>query len=114
MLKVIGLKNCDTVRKSLKWLDDKGVDYKFRDIKRNPLEDTEVLDLVKKLSIETVINKRGTTWRDLGVADQNLSDQELFDLIVENQSMIKRPVIYKDEAVMIGFDPDALESFLEE
>jgi Spx/MgsR family transcriptional regulator len=113
MLQVIGIKNCNTVQKALKWLDERSISYSFQDVKKDPLSDEEVLDIVKKLSIETVLNKRGTKWRSLNIQEQ-LSDQELFDLLVEHQTMIKRPVLVNGDAVMVGFDADAFESFLEE
>lgn len=112
MLTVVGIKNCNTVQKTLKWLDNEGHKYTFRDVKKNPLDDEELLDIVNKLSVESVINKKGTTWRKLDVSDKNLSDQELFELLLENQSMIKRPVLLLDDAVMIGFDEEAITEFL--
>jgi Spx/MgsR family transcriptional regulator len=112
MLTVVGIKNCNTVQKTLKWLDNEGHTYKFRDVKKNPLLDEELLDIVNKLSVETVINKKGTTWRKLDVSDKDLSDQELFELLLENQSMIKRPVLLLEGAVMIGFDEEAITEFL--
>lgn len=112
MIHIVGIKNCNTVQKTLKWLQGKNFEFTFQDVKKNPLSEEEILDLVKKLSIETVINKKGTKWKSLNVSDKNLSDQELFDLVNEHQTMIKRPVIYNDDSVMIGFDEDALESFL--
>jgi Spx/MgsR family transcriptional regulator len=112
MIHIVGIKNCNTVQKTLKWLQEKNLEFSFQDVKKDPLSEEEILDLVKKLSIETVINKKGTKWRSLNVADRNLSDQELFDLVSEHQTMIKRPVIYNDDSVMIGYDEDALESFL--
>lgn len=114
MLHVIGIKNCNTVQKALHWLDERNVSYSFKDVKKDPLSDEEVLDIVRKLSVETVLNKKGTKWRSLNIKDQQLSDQELFDLLVEHQTMIKRPVLVKGDAVMVGFDTDAFESFLEE
>jgi Spx/MgsR family transcriptional regulator len=112
MIHIVGIKNCNTVQKTLKWLQEKNIEFTFQDVKKDPLSEEDILDLVKKLSIETVINKKGTKWRSLNVSDKNLSDQELFDLVSEHQTMIKRPVIYRDDSVMIGFDEDALESFI--
>lgn len=112
MIHIVGIKNCNTVQKTLKWLQEKNLEFTFQDVKKDPLSEEEILDLVKKLSVETVINKKGTKWRSLNVSDRNLSNQELFDLLNEHQTMIKRPVIYNDGSVMIGFDEDALESFL--
>jgi Spx/MgsR family transcriptional regulator len=113
MLLVIGIKNCNTIQKTLKWLEEKNIEFIFRDVKKDPLSDGELHDIVRKLSLETVINKRGTKWRSLGVSDKNLSDQDLFNLLAENQTMIKRPVILLDESVLIGFDEEALSAFLE-
>jgi len=97
------------------WLNNKEIPFSFHDIKKDPLSTEQVFDIVRKLSLETVVNKKGTTWRSLGLADASVSDDELFDLLVEHQSMIKRPVLVRDdEAILIGFDADALESFLEE
>jgi Spx/MgsR family transcriptional regulator len=114
MLHIVGIKNCNTVQKTLKWLQERNVEFTFQDVKKDPLADEEILDLVKKLSLETVINKKGSKWRSLNLSDKNLSDQQLFDLLTEHQTMIKRPVIYRDGSVLIGFDEDALESFISE
>jgi Spx/MgsR family transcriptional regulator len=112
MLTVIGLKTCSTIKKTLKWLDVHEHSYFFRDVKKKPLTEVELLDIVNKLSLETVINKRGTTWKKLNVDGSSLTDVELFDLLLQNQSMIKRPVITQDDAVLIGFDEEALQEFL--
>jgi arsenate reductase len=113
MLHVVGIKNCSTVKKALNWLDEKGISYTFQDVKKDPLSDEEVFDLVKKLSIQTVLNTRGKKWKSLQLNADELSDQELFDLLVTHQVMIKRPVLVSDGAVMVGFDEEAYESFLE-
>lgn len=113
MLHVVGIKNCNTIKKTLDWLEEEGIDYSFQDVKKTPLNRDEVLDLVSKLSLETIINKRGTKWRSLNVS-ADISEKDLFELVLEHQTMIKRPVLVKGEAVMVGFDPDSIESFLED
>ncbi|MCC5925366.1 MAG: arsenate reductase family protein [Bacteroidetes bacterium] len=113
MLHVVGIKNCSTVKKALNWLETNGISFTFQDVKKNPLTDEEVLDLVKKLSMQTVLNKRGTKWKSLNLNADQLSDQELFDLLVTHQTMIKRPVLVNDGAVMVGFDEEAYKAFLE-
>jgi arsenate reductase len=113
MLLVAGIKNCSTVKKTLTWLDNNGVEYTFQDLKKKPLNKDELLDLVQKLSLETVLNKKGTTWRNMNLNADELSPKQLFDLLLEHQSMIKRPVLVMGEAVMVGFEPEALEAFIE-
>jgi arsenate reductase (glutaredoxin) len=113
MLLVVGLKTCSTVKKTINWLENNEVEFTFQDLKKKPLNRDELLDLVHKLSLETVLNKRGTTWKKLAVNSEELSTKQMFDLLLENQSMIKRPVLVLGEAVMVGFEPEALEAFVE-
>ncbi|MCH8496066.1 MAG: arsenate reductase family protein [Balneolales bacterium] len=113
MLHVVGIKNCSTVKKTMKWLEEQDVEFTFQDVKKDPLTEEQILDLVKKLSIKTVLNKKGTKWRSLQLNDDDLSDQDLFELLVEHQTMIKRPVLIHGEAVMVGFDPEGVEAFLD-
>ncbi|MEX0779157.1 MAG: Spx/MgsR family RNA polymerase-binding regulatory protein [Balneolales bacterium] len=114
MLEVIGIKNCDTIKKTRKWLEENNIEYDFRDVKTKPLSPNELADLVKKVGLDALVNKRGRTWKMLGLADKNLNDNDLFEVLLEKQTMIKRPVFKKDEAVLLGFDEDAVASFVEE
>lgn len=112
MLKVYGIKNCNKVRDTLKWLDDKGVEYTFVNLKKDPLTEAKLDEFVHKVGLDVLVNTRGTTYRNLGLKDKNLDDDQLFDYLLENQSMIKRPVLELDEAVLVGYDEDAFESFV--
>jgi Spx/MgsR family transcriptional regulator len=114
MIQILGIKNCNTIRDTLRWLDEKGFEYRFVDLKKEPLSEYELAGLARKVGLETLANKRGMKWRTLGLAGRDLSEDELFDLLLEHQTMIKRPVVLRGEAVMIGFDEEALESFLTE
>ena len=112
MLKVYGIKNCNKVRDTLKWLDGHEVDYEFTDLKKEPLSEAKLDEFVHKVGLDVLVNKRGTTYRNLGLKDKNPDDDQLFDYLLENQSMIKRPVLELDEAVLVGYDEDAFESFV--
>jgi Spx/MgsR family transcriptional regulator len=114
MIQLLGIKNCNTVQKTIKWLQDNGHDYDFIDLKKDPLNDTELAEIVHKVGIETLANKRGMKWRSLGLAGKDITDEELFTLLLEHQTMIKRPVVIKDEAVMVGFDEESMTDFLSE
>lgn len=114
MLRIVGIKNCNTMKKTFDWLNEKGVDYDFRDVKKDPLDRDELESLAGRLGLDTLINKRGMKWRTLGLKDQDLSDAELMKVLEEHQTMIKRPVLVVDDAVMVGFDEEAVTTFLEE
>jgi len=112
MLHVIGIKNCDTIRKTRKWLAENEVEYDFIDLKKEPLTIDEIKELEYKVGLEVLVNKRGTTYRNLGLKDKDLSNQEMLEVLQENQSMIKRPVLVMDEAVLVGYDEEAFKNFI--
>jgi len=112
MLKVYGIKNCDKVRATFKWLKENEVDYEFIDLKKEPLSEGKLDEFVHKVGLDVLVNKRGMTWRNLGLKDKDLDDDQLFDQLLENQTMIKRPVLELDDAVLVGYDEDAFDSFV--
>ncbi|SMO88864.1 arsenate reductase family protein [Gracilimonas mengyeensis] len=113
-LHVVGIKNCNKIRDTKKWMEDHEVDYQFVDVKKDPLSREELKELEFKVGLDVLVNKRGMMWRKLGLAKKDLSDKELFEELLNHQTMIKRPVIIKDEAVMVGYDEESFESFLDE
>jgi len=112
MLKVYGVKNCNKVCDTLKWLEENDVDYEFINLKKEPLSEGKLDEFVHKVGLDVLINRRGMTWRNLGLKDKDLSEDELFDVLLENQTMIKRPVLELDDAVLVGYDEDAFDSFV--
>lgn len=112
MLKVYGIKNCNKVRDTFKWLDENDIEYEFINLKKEPLSEGKLDEFVHKVGLDVLINKRGTTYRNLGLKDKDLSEDDLFDVLLENQTMIKRPVLEQDDAVLVGYDEDAFDSFI--
>jgi Spx/MgsR family transcriptional regulator len=112
MLKVYGIKNCNKVRDTFKWLENNDIEYEFINLKKEPLSEAKLDEFVHKVGLDVLINKRGMTWRNLGLKDKDLSEDELFDVLLENQTMIKRPVLEQDDAVLVGYDEDAFDTFV--
>jgi Spx/MgsR family transcriptional regulator len=113
MIQVYGIKNCNKVRDTFSWLKENGVEYEFIDLKKEPLTREELQEFVDRLGLDVLLNRRGMKWRQLGLKDKNLSESELFDQLLEHQTMIKRPVLVKEQAVLVGYDEDAFEAFIE-
>lgn len=111
-----GIANCDTVKKTKKLLESKKIDYTFYDFKKTAPTHTMIKRWLKEFGADTLINKRGTTWRKLDHLTQALaegSEQQKIELLITNSSMIKRPIIefINSEGTkknMIGFDSIAL------
>ncbi len=112
MLEVIGITNCNTIKKTKDWLDGNNISYSFRDVKKEPLTPNELAELVMRAGLDTLVNRKGRKWKMLDLAEKDLTDNDLFEALLEHQTMIKRPVLRRGEAVLVGFDEDALEQFV--
>ena len=116
MLEVFGIKNCNTVKKSLTWLEEKKISYEFLDVKKSVLNESllEVWmnNIPKPYSWENLINKSGMTWKklpDLGKYIE-LDKKRAIKLILENSSIMKRPVILKNKQILtIGYNEAEFE-----
>lgn len=112
MTHLIGIKNCNKMRDTFKLLDQMQAEYTFIDVKKNPLSREELAQYASMIGLDSLVNKKGTTWRNLTDAQKALEEPELLDLLVEKQSMIKRPLLVNERSVMVGFDEDAIKAFV--
>jgi arsenate reductase len=115
-MKLYGIKNCDTVKKAMKWLADNGVKYQFHDYKKDGVDLVKLAEFVKKFGFEKLLNRKGTTWRQLAEDEQKkiTSDQAALALMQEKPSVIRRPIIDLGERQVIGFEVGEYEEvFLE-
>jgi Spx/MgsR family transcriptional regulator len=111
MLHLVGIPNCNKIRDTKKWLEEKDIPYTFVDVKKEPLTLDEIHDLEFKVGLDVLLNTRGSTYRRLGLKDKDLKKEELLALMEENQSMIKRPVLIFENSVLVGYDESAFETF---
>ena len=95
-LTIYGIKSCSTMKKAFTKLDELGVSYDFHDYKKQGIDKESVQRWVNELGIDKVLNKRGTTWRKLTDEQKQAADENVnnaIDLLIENTSMIKRPIV---------------------
>lgn len=106
MIQVYGIKNCDTVKKALAWFKNHQIDFEFHDFKKEAVSLEKLTSWAEKLGWETLLNKRGTTWKKLVPQEQNLIDNlpSALELMQKKSSIIKRPVIEFNDSVLLGFD----------
>ncbi|OUR87307.1 arsenate reductase [Gammaproteobacteria bacterium 42_54_T18] len=102
-----GIKNCDTIKKARKWLEAEGVDYQFHDYKKEGIQKDQLAAWIDQLGWEVLLNKRGTTWRKLpdDVKD-NIDETSAITVMLENTSIIKRPVLDTGNTLLVGFSAD--------
>lgn len=108
MLTVYGIKNCNTVKSAVEWLKKNNVEYEFHDFKTKGISDAKLKEWSAQVGWESLVNKRGTTWRQLlPEAQAKIKSQAAaIALMKERTSVIKRPVIESgDKILTLGFDP---------
>ena len=95
MVTLYGIPNCDTVKKARAWLAEHGVDYQFHDFKKQGVPPEHLTAWLAAAGWETVLNRKGTTWRKLDAATQStaVDAESAAKLLILNASLIKRPVV---------------------
>ena len=112
---VYGIPNCNTVKKSLDWLKAHQIDFEFHDFKKKGITAEKLNSWSKVFGWETVLNRKGLTWKKLSKEEQAAIDTQdkAIAYLMENTSAIKRPIIEKDgKAILISFDEDRYEQTL--
>lgn len=113
-MKLYGIPNCSTVKKARNWLDEHDIAYEFHDFKKNGVPDNNLRCWLQAVGWETLVNRRGTTWRSLdederaAVVDAVSAERALRHY----PSLIKRPVLELGTDVLVGFEASAYEEKL--
>jgi arsenate reductase len=113
-MKVYGITNCNTVKKALDWLKANNINYEFHDFKKLGVSEEKLNEWDKKTGYEKFLNKQGLTWKQLDpqVKDSVKTSSEALKLLRQKTSMIKRPVIEKDDFLFFGFDEEIYSKFI--
>ena len=107
MATIYGIRNCDTMKKAMAWLDAHGIAYQFHDYKKAGIDTITLEGWLTRTDRNTLVNTRGTTWRKLATAEQDVStDAKAIALMCAHPSLIKRPVLDTGDALLVGFKPD--------
>ncbi|WP_218769239.1 ArsC family reductase [Vibrio parahaemolyticus] len=104
---MFGIPNCDTIKKAKKWLEAENIAFDFHDYHKQGIDAQMVTEFCQALGWEQVLNKRGTTFRQLTQEQKDtLNEENAIVLLVDNPAMIKRPILNVDGQLHIGFKAD--------
>lgn len=110
---IYGIKNCETVKKARAWLDDRGVEYTFHDYKTAGVDRERLERWCREHGWEKICNRAGTTFRKLpDAAKSNLTEAKAMKLMLEQPSMIKRPIAEVGDRSFVGFSPELYENLV--
>ncbi|MFN8344730.1 MAG: arsenate reductase [Spirosomataceae bacterium] len=111
MLTVYGISNCDTIKKTLNWLNEHKIQYQFHDYKKQGLTREQLADWLTQTDWSTLLNRAGTTFKQLSEEQKAavLNPESALSFMLENTSAIKRPLIELDgKIVKIGWKPEGI------
>ena len=104
MITLYGIANCDTVKKAQKWLKQHNIEYTFHDFKKAGLPADLLKDFVEQSTWDVLLNKRSTTFRQLpDEIKNNLSDEIMFDAVLKQPTLLKRPLLQMADNLHLGF-----------
>lgn len=116
MSKIIlyGIPNCDITKKAMAWLNKKKISFSFHDYKQAGISKQKLNEWCDKVDLEVIFNKRSTTWRELPESEQKKAGdkQSAIKLMMENTSIIKRPIIESGNELIVGFKEEQYNKHL--
>lgn len=114
MIKIYGIKNCDSMKKAFTWLDERNIPYEFHDYKKAGVPRERLVAWCKALGWKTLLNTKGPTWRKLSPEQQAITTQsQAVALMMEYPSVIRRPLVETESGhLLVGFDPTMFDSFV--
>jgi len=113
MIQIYGIKNCDSVKKAIKFFKTNDLKYELFDFKTQELSPQKVQEWLKQTDINTLFNSRSTTYRNLKLKELNLDDASKQEWLSKENLLIKRPVIEYNNKVIVGFnEQDYTRNFL--
>jgi Spx/MgsR family transcriptional regulator len=109
-VKVYGIPNCDTIKKTISWLKENKVAVAFHDYKKEGITKEKLSSWCKQVGWQTLLNKQSATWRGLSAELQSntLNEDAAIELMIENTSIIKRPVLEIGKTLLVGFNENEL------
>jgi arsenate reductase len=106
-LTLYGIKNCDTVKKARKWLEQNQKQVTFHDFRQDGLTRETIESWVNTIGWQTLFNKRSTSFRNLTETEQSdLNSDKAIDLMLSYPTLIKRPVLVVDDKILVGFNAE--------
>ena len=112
-MKMYGIRNCDTIKKARAWLDGRGIAHDFHDYKKAGIDEATLRGWSRELGWEKLLNRSGTTFRALPESRKtDLDEDKAIALMLEQPSMVRRPVLDLGDRRLLGFDAGRYEDEL--
>ena len=112
MLTVFGIRSCDTCRKARKFLAEADIDYRFHDVRDDGLDIQMLERWATRIDWTKLLNKQSLTWRKIPEVDRNeTTKSRALALMIDNPTLLKRPVLESDTFIAVGFSEKRFAEF---
>jgi len=107
IVQIYGIKNCDTMKKALRWLDKRGISYDFHNYKKQGADAAVLQAAFAAHGWQNIINRRGTSWRALpDEIKDTMNEKTALEQALQNPSLIRRPLLVLGGNIYLGFTED--------
>lgn len=109
---IYGIPNCDSVKKTFDWFRKNKIDFEFHNYKKEGIETSKLKTWCKLSDWKLLLNTKGTTWRKIAdqYANMKMNEKQAISVMLEHNSIIKRPVIEYGKKLIVGYDENELSS----
>jgi len=104
MIKIYGIKNCDSVKKAISFFKKNNLEYELQDFKEKPVDCTDVNKWLTKVSLKVLFNSRSTTYKIHKLKELDLNDSEKVQWLCKENLLIKRPVVEYKDKILVAYD----------
>jgi regulatory protein spx len=106
--------SCTSCRKARAWLEEHGIEYTERNILTEPLTVDEIKSILRLTEdgTEEIISKNSNTYKELNVDIDSLPLKHLYQLIMENPKILRRPIMLDEKRIQVGYNDEEIRSFL--
>jgi Spx/MgsR family transcriptional regulator len=114
MTTLYGIRNCDTIKKARRWLEENGIEYRFHDVRTDGISRADLQHWIQTLDWENLLNRRSTSWRKLPESVRNnINKTSATSIMLDNPAIIKRPVLARGDKLYLGFSVDSYQSIFQ-
>ncbi len=106
MVQLYGIKNCDSVKKAIRFFTQHNIPYTLHDFKTDPVSYDKIQQWSKQQPLKTLFNTRSTTYRTLKLKELDLSDEDRIKWMAKENLLIKRPILEYNTQLIVGFNQE--------